>query len=71
MSAPEGVVVTIPTDTLANRLAWFQNEGRPVEPEGYADMAADDPIKVGYDESLAMNTTQCAEIQAKIDAGES
>lgn len=73
MPAPEGYdTPSIPTvDNLADRLAWFTTgDGVPVQPAGYAEMAADNPEKVAYDASVATNTTQKAEIQALIDAGE-
>jgi|TARA_B110000211_G_scaffold229695_1_gene287907 hypothetical protein len=66
---PNGVVITIPkVDSLAERKAWFEGAGAPVQPDGYADMAADDAQKVSYDESVATNTAQIAEVQALIDA---
>ena len=70
MAAPEGYdTPTIPgMDDLAGRLAWINGAGLPTEPTGYAEMAADDPQKVAYDNSLATHTTQVAEIQALIDA---
>lgn len=64
---PNGVEITIP-QTLAERKAWFEGAGAPVQPDGYADMAADDAQKVSYDESLATNVAQIAEVQALIDA---
>ena len=61
----------IPTiDNLAERKTWFESgDGMPVQPEGYADLASDDPKKVAYDNSVTTNTAQIAEIQALIDAG--
>jgi|TARA_B110000285_G_scaffold114252_1_gene129575 hypothetical protein len=40
----------------------------PVIPEGYADMAADDAQKVGYDASKTSWDTSLVEIQVIIDA---
>lgn len=67
---PSGVVITIPKveTSLADRKAWFEGAGAPVQPDGYAEMADDDAQKVSYDESLATNTAQIAEVQALIDA---
>lgn len=69
MAAPEGYTTpTIPgMDDLAGRKAWFEGAGAPVQPDGYADMAADDPSKVAYDASVTENTTQIATLQALID----
>lgn len=70
MAAPEGYdTPTIPgMDDLAGRKAWFETgDGKPVKPSGYDSMESDDPQKVKYDESVATNTTQLAEIQALID----
>lgn len=64
---PNGVEITIPT-TLAERKAWFEGAGAPVQPEGYAEMEDDNPAKISYDTSLATNQSQIAEIQALIDA---
>ena len=50
------------------KLACLKGDGMPVEPEGYADMASDDPAKVGYDASKSMSDTQIAAIQALVDA---
>lgn len=70
MAAPEGYdTPTIPgMDDLAGRLAWFNGAGLPQQPEGYAEMAADDPAKVAYDASMVTHAEQVAEIQALIDA---
>lgn len=72
MPAPEGYdTPTIPgIDNLAGRKAWFEGDGAPVQPTGYAEMASDDPQKVAYDSSVTENTSQIAEIQALIDAAE-
>lgn len=69
MAAPEGYTTpTIPgMDDLAGRKAWFEGAGAPVQPEGYADMAADDPSKVAYDASVTENTAQIETLQALID----
>jgi len=56
-------------DDLAARKAWFETgDGVPVQPEGYADLAEDDPKKVAYDSSVTTNTAQIADLQALIDA---
>jgi len=70
MAAPEGYdTPTIPgLDDLAGRKAWFEGAGAPVQPDGYAEMASDDPAKVAYDSSVTTNTAQIAEVQALIDA---
>lgn len=70
MPDPNGVEITVPVDTWANRKAWFEGDGAPVQPDGYAEMAADHPAKVGYDASVVENQNQIAACQDKIDAGE-
>jgi len=40
----------------------------PVQPEGYAEMAADDASKLSYDASAAQAVTSLEEIQVIIDA---
>ena len=52
----------------AAKLTYLKGDGMPVEPTGYADMAADDVVKVGYDASKATSDTQIAAIQALVDA---
>ena len=63
-----------PTDISAytdeQKLAYFSTgDGVPVQPEGYADMAADHPAKVGYDESVTANNAIVALYQAAVDNG--
>lgn len=67
---PNGVEITVPSiDSLADRKAWFETgAGAPVQPEGYAEMEADNPAKLSYDASMVKNAEQIAEIQALIDA---
>ena len=55
-------------DDLAARKAWFETDGLPVEPTGYAEMESDDPQKMAYDASVVTNNATIAEIQALIDA---
>jgi hypothetical protein len=52
----------------AAKLTYLKGDGMPVEPEGYSDMAADHPSKVGYDASKATSDAQIAAIQALVDA---
>ena len=71
MAAPEGYdTPVIPgRDDLAGRKAWFETgDGKPVKPEGYDAMAADDVQKVAYDASVVTNTATLDAIQALIDA---
>ena len=71
MPDPNGVEITIPTDTWENRKAWFEGDGAPVKPEGYDSMESDNPAKVSYDASVTQNAAQIADCQTHIDAGES
>ena len=53
---------------LPAKLAYLKGDGLPVQPEGYADMAADHPAKVGYDASKVTSDAQITAIQALVDA---
>ena len=50
------------------KLAYLKGDGLPVQPEGYADMAADNPAKVGYDASKVTSDAQISAVQALVDA---
>lgn len=52
----------------AAKLAYLKGDGLPVQPEGYADMDADHPAKVGYDASKVTSDAQITAIQALVDA---
>ena len=66
---PNGVEITDPTiENLSVRKAWFEGAGLPTKPEGYDDMEDDNPSKIAYDESMATNAEQVANLQALIDA---
>tara|TARA_B110000503_G_scaffold2786_1_gene3768 strand:+ start:1363 stop:1578 length:216 start_codon:yes stop_codon:yes gene_type:complete len=52
----------------AAKLAYLKGDGLPVQPEGYADMAADNPAKVGYDASKVTSDAQISAVQALVDA---
>jgi hypothetical protein len=65
---PDPVDISAYTDE--QKLAFFQGDGAPVQPEGYADMAADHPAKISYDESKAANDAIIAVYQSAVDNGQ-
>ena len=64
---PDPIDISAYTDE--QKLAFFQGDGAPVQPEGYADMAADHPGKISYDESKAKNDAIIAVYEAAIANG--
>jgi hypothetical protein len=62
-------IAEIEAFTLAEKKAWLEDGGQPVKPEGYDALAADDIVKIAYDESIARNTAQIAGIADHIANG--
>ena len=66
MPDPNGVEITIPTDTWENRNLGLKGDGAPVKPEGYDSMESDNPAKVSYDASVTENASQIADCQTRL-----
>jgi len=66
MAFVEKTIAEMEAMTRVEKKAYFEGDGKPPQPTGYAGMAADDSNKLAFDESLAQNLLQIAGIDDAI-----
>lgn len=66
MAFVEKTIDQIKALTRAEKKAWLEGDGAPVQPTGYADLEATDQHKLAYDASAATTAAQIAGVDDAI-----